>query len=334
MTDSQTGTKRPWVARILVGTKLVVSFGLLALLFNWIDIHQLIEDYSQLRWGWLAAGIALLQTQILISTFKWKVILRAGQHDVPYFFLLKTYLIGGFLSLFLPSSFGGDVYRVWALKGHDVQLTRSTASVLFDRATGVWALTTISLIGACVLVSTTTAIFLGLLYIAGLVFVFGITSDGIVKRLPAPNSKILSFPVNVLRNFNLFRKRRRTTALMMGLSLIFQFNVVLIVTCYARALRISPLEVSFWDFTTAVPLIYLTEMLPISINGIGVRDSAFVYFFKQLGVAAEHGLALSLLLVAIRYLNGLIGGVLFLRTVWAGRTMKKPPVNVETRMGE
>lgn len=330
MDDSQSEKKRSSKGRILVVAKLLISFGLLALLFRWIDVQQLIEDYSHLRWGWLALGVALLQTQILNSTLKWKVILRAGNHDLPYLFLLKTYMIGGFLSLFLPSSFGGDFYRVWALKGHDVKLTRSTASVLFDRATGVWALMTISLVGACVLVPTTTAVLLGLLYLAGLAFVFAITSDAIVKRLPKPKSKLLNFPVSMLKNFNLFRKRKRLTALMMGLSLTFQFNVVLIVTCYARALRISPQEVSFWDFTTAVPLIYLTEMLPISINGIGVRDSAFVYFFKQLGVAVEHGLALSLLLVAIRYLNGLVGGALFLHTVWANRFTKTPGAIADT----
>ncbi len=64
-----------------------------------------------------------------------------------------------------------------------------------------------------------------------------------------------------------------------------------------------------------VPLIYLTEVIPISINGIGVRDSAFVFFFLQVGYTKEEALAVSLLLIMMRYtFSILFGGSLFIKT--------------------
>jgi hypothetical protein len=53
---------------------------------------------------------------------------------------------------------------------------------------------------------------------------------------------------------------------------------------------------------------YLTEVLPISINGIGLRESAFVFLFPLVGGLGEQGLALSLLIILIRYLQGTVGG--------------------------
>jgi hypothetical protein len=68
-----------------------------------------------------------------------------------------------------------------------------------------------------------------------------------------------------------------------------------------------------------IPLIYLTEILPISINGLGVRESAFGFFFVLIGHTVEEGLAVSLLVIGMRYLLGLLGGTLLLLTLVTSR---------------
>ena len=67
-------------------------------------------------------------------------------------------------------------------------------------------------------------------------------------------------------------------------------------------------------------MIYLTEVLPISINGLGVRESAFAFFFVQIGLTVGDALAVSVLIVGMRYLVGLLGGSLLLATVISSRT--------------
>ena len=71
------------------------------------------------------------------------------------------------------------------------------------------------------------------------------------------------------------------------ISAVFQFNIVIIMFCYAQALNVPASAVSFGELVATVPAVYLTEMLPVSINGIGVRDSAFVFFFEEVGGTAE-----------------------------------------------
>jgi glycosyltransferase 2 family protein len=83
-----------------------------------------------------------------------------------------------------------------------------------------------------------------------------------------------------------------------------------------------------------IPLIYLTEALPITINGLGVREGAFVFFLSQEGYTKEEALGLALLVITMRYLFSLtIGGSLFLKVILFkkeadnsvyGTKMKKP----------
>ncbi len=101
------------------------------------------------------------------------------------------------------------------------------------------------------------------------------------------------------------------------LAFVFQFNIVVIIKVYTLALGI---EVSFFVLLVIVPLIFLTEVLPISINGLGVRESAFAFFFVMNGLTVEEGVAVSLLIVAERYLLGLVGGSLLLARVISSRT--------------
>ncbi len=60
------------------------------------------------------------------------------------------------------------------------------------------------------------------------------------------------------------------------------------------------------------PLIALVLMVPISIGGIGVNQTAYPFFFGLAGVPADHALAVSLLMQAVMLLGSLPGGVLWL----------------------
>jgi hypothetical protein len=73
-----------------------------------------------------------------------------------------------------------------------------------------------------------------------------------------------------------------------------------------------------------IPLIYLTEALPISINGLGLREGAFVFFFTQKGISTEEALAAGILVISVRYVFAmLIGGTLFLLEVLRSKSLQR-----------
>jgi hypothetical protein len=116
----------------------------------------------------------------------------------------------------------------------------------------------------------------------------------------------------LLASFRTYRNDLGMLWKVLSISLLFQLGIVVINKIYAMALSIG---IAFHELLVIIPLVYLTEVLPISINGIGVRDSAFVFFYSTLGYAKEDGLAIALLVLVMRYVSGLVGGLVLLGSV-------------------
>jgi uncharacterized membrane protein YbhN (UPF0104 family) len=83
---------------------------------------------------------------------------------------------------------------------------------------------------------------------------------------------------------------------------------------------ISPLHVLLFT-----PLIAFVLLIPISVGGIGLNQSAYVFFFGLVGVPEERSLALSLIMQAIIIVASLPGGVLW----WRKRSRRRPKVSAE-----
>jgi uncharacterized protein (TIRG00374 family) len=304
-------------ARILFWLKIAVSAGLLGYLLTLIDLDQLLEQLRNLNLSYLALAYVLLLGQIGISALKWQRILRSDGVVMRLPFLFKTNLIGGFISLFLPTSFGGDVYRVIAARGVNQDLAKSTSSVVFDRLSGFFALISICMIGYVALPDQPYGPLVAGLYVLGVVGFLILSSDLAIGLIAASKLAIVGKCVKILRSFRNYRTHRRLLATVLLLAFAFQFNVIVINKVYTLALGIN---VAFSLLVVIIPLIYLTEALPISINGLGVRESAFAFFFVMNGLTVEEGIAVSLLIVAERYLLGILGGSLLLASVISSRT--------------
>jgi glycosyltransferase 2 family protein len=303
-------------ARILFWLKICVSAALFGFLLTLIDLDDLFRQLLSLDVRYLMLAFVLLLTQFVLSSRKWQLILRSDGVLIGLPFLIKTYMIGGFISLFLPTSFGGDVYRVVAVRGVNRDLAKSTSSVLFDRLSGLFALVSICIVGYLVLPEQSYEAVVFVLYVLGVVGFLILSSDTAIDFVDASKIKIVKKGVTILRSFQNYRKYPRLIAWILLLAFAFQFIVVVNVKFYTLALGI---EISFFVLLVIVPLIFLTEALPISINGLGVRESAFAFFFAMNGLTVGEGVAVALLIVAERYLLGLIGGALLLARVISSR---------------
>ena len=79
------------------------------------------------------------------------------------------------------------------------------------------------------------------------------------------------------------------------------------------------LPVKFSDLLLFVPLLYLAILLPLSVNGIGIRESVFVLFAASWGITSADAVAFSLTVFALNLAGSLIGGVIY----WFDRPAKK-----------
>jgi uncharacterized membrane protein YbhN (UPF0104 family) len=313
--------------RILVTVSL---FAWLAWRTDWDQIRQAGANL-QIQY-WLAALVLYLGIQIL-SAFRWKLLAKPLGYGGSVWQFTRFYFIGMFFNLFLPTSVGGDVVRacylrregregggglfptLWTGTGSsnrdparvekDSQPLGAFLSVLVDRLSGLVVLLALACM-AVVLCPIDLPGWIGL-------SVWSSAGFGLAVIILAPT---------VLRRTSRFAKARRLVdqsliyvsrpRLMVAttiLSLFIQAGNVVLVWLVAQALRLPVAASYFWIM---VPMVTLLTMLPISLNGMGVREGGTILFLTPLGI--EHGPALSLAILwfAVFMAASLVGGGFYL----------------------
>ena len=304
--------------RLILLAKLAVMAGLLALLYRHVDFAAFRAALAGLQWGWIPLIYALLFLNTALNSWKWGLLLKADGIAIPLRSLMCSHLIGTFFNLFLPSSIGGDAYRVVDVGRRAGAGAKSFASVFAERLMGFLALALWGLLFSAIGWSRLPD--KRILFLPVIVFaLMGAMVFAVVQRTALVAvwrffrmdrvHKLDAFLHRFLDSLAGYHADRKLIAWVFGLSLVFQMTAITTIFCISRALH---WDAPFVYFCIFVPLITLGEALPISIFGIGVRDGLYVFFFAQAGVAREQALSLALVYVIISIIYSLVGGVLFL----------------------
>ena len=298
--------------------KLAVMAALLAALYRHVDFAAFRASLAGLQWAWIPLIYALLFANTALNSWKWGLLLRADGISIPLRSLMCSHLIGTFFNLFLPSSIGGDAYRVVDVGRRAGAGAKSFAAVFAERLAGFLALAVWGLLFSAIgwsRLPDKRMLFLPVIVfglMAGMVFAL-VQRRALVavwRFLRMDRLKKLdAFLHRFLDSMAGYHADRKLIAVVFGLSLAFQMLAITTIFCISRALH---WDASFVYFCIFVPLITLGEALPISIFGIGVRDSLDVFFFAQGGASREQALSMALVYVLITLVYSLFGGGLFL----------------------
>ena len=302
--------------RALSRLRPIISLILLGYVLSRLEVRQLVSLWPQLRLAYLLLAITLGTSMVLLSAYKWQVLVRAQGFTVSLTALFRFYLVGTFFNLFLPTSVGGDVRRVYDLARACGDPEAAAASVLLDRATGVLAMLIIggcsvlfvppSLRIAALAILATAGI--GLLALGSTIFFASARSfwQKTATRL-LPNvfsSRVTSFLDMLFR----YRTAKQHLGVAVAMALLFQTTSVYIVYLLSRGLGLS---VPLTPFFLFVPLVTLATMLPISLNGVGVQETGYVLLFGQIGLSTAAAFSLSLLFHLYRASIGAMGGLVY-----------------------
>ena len=300
--------------------KLAVMAGLLAFLYSKIDFTVFRASLASFRLAFLPLVFALLFANTVLNSWKWNLLLRADGIPMPLRSLVVSHLIATFFNLFLPSSIGGDAYRIVDVGRRTRAGAKSFAAVFAERLAGFLALAVWGLLFAAagyrhlanprlLLLPVLVFLLMGILVAfvvqqRALLYLWGLFR---LDRLGKLDAFLRRFLASIAR----YRSDRPLLCKVFALSLLFQMIVIVTIYSLSRALHWT---VPFPLFCVFVPLITLGEALPISIFGIGIRDSLYVFFFArpELGVSSEQALAFAAVYVAVSVTYSLLGGLLFL----------------------
>jgi uncharacterized membrane protein YbhN (UPF0104 family) len=296
-----------WVS---IAARLAATTGLMAYALRGVDWQQFIALLKNAEWRWWAAGFLVGIAVQVLAALRWSALARPLGFEFPRWLFIWRFFEGSFFSLCLPSSIGGDVVKAYRLGDTTPRRLLAGCSVLADRLTGLAAL---GVLAGAALVATeqslgmpATLLVAGLLLaVAVLAFRIGVGSlDRLLDLLPTRHPA-RHFIAQLLP----YHERPQLMSRAVAWSLLVQAGGAISVALIARSLGVvQPLTIWF----SVIPLTALAMVLPISINGVGVRENALAILLAPHGVSQEKAIAIGLLWLASQIATGLIGGLLFL----------------------
>jgi len=299
--------------------KAIVSIGLLALLFSRVDVSRLWSVARHASLGWLATALLLYFLMLLASAMRWGVLLRAQHVRLPFSFLTQSFLVATFFNNFLPSNIGGDVIRITDSAKAAGSKTLATTVVLIDRGLGVLGLALMAATGATMMQRMAVGPVGPRMLWAG--FGLGAMIATPALLMPETTTKLLQ-PLRVFHQewvdermakltYALTRFRETPAALAICFlgAVAVQGILVLFYVAIARSMSIP---IGFAELAVIVPVSFIVQMVPLSVNGFGVREATFGFYFTRLGLPLESALLVSFVGAALIMLFSLSGGVTYL----------------------
>jgi uncharacterized membrane protein YbhN (UPF0104 family) len=294
--------------------RLLISLSLLAWLAWRTDWGQLGQVFSGLGLEWWLAAVGLYVVIQVVSAYRWQLLARplGFGHSLKQF--TGFYFIGMYFNLFLPTSVGGDVVRAWYLAGGSGRRLAAFLSAFVDRFSGLLVLLGVACgaMGLCPIELPA--------WIAWSVWgTAGCAAAGLLL-LPtlARWSSRFARVRRLTHDARLYLGHPRLLLASAGLSLFVQAGNVVVVWLVGRALH-HPIPGSY--YWILVPMVTLLTMLPVSVNGMGIREAGMALFLTPLGLGEGAALSLAFLWFLVFTAASLLGGGVYL----FGR-FPRPPV--------
>lgn len=254
---------------------------------------------------------------IVVGAARWQLLLASQGVSAPLTYLVRSYMVATFFNNVLPTNIGGDVFRITDAARYTDSKTLSSAVIFVDRLIGFAGLFALALgavaFGGQVVRSLPGLgwLWIGLSGVTVLIMAVLVVPEVVkwgLKPLQLLSSDWVSERVGVVTSA-LFQFRREIPALAkaLAISLLIQGSIVIFYFLIAGAMDIQlPLDYCF----LITPLILVAQLFP-SINGFGVRESAFVFFFRTIGLSAEQAVSLSFVSTGIIIVLSLAGGAIY-----------------------
>jgi uncharacterized protein (TIRG00374 family) len=313
------------IAATLAVTALAVAY----ILFK-IDLGKTAHILGSASPGWIALSVVLTLVTVPPMAWRWRRLLAVrGVHE-RLGWLTRTYFISYAVGQVLPTSVGGDGWRIFeTARRHRGEITPVTGSVLLERALG--GAVTLLLAGVGLLLAIGrypigAYLWIEILFVvgtlaAGFVFFSRAARRRLAFLLPAARRLRLETPARaVYDGIHGYRDHVGTLLVVAGVSAAAQVTRILAIYASGRAVGI---HLSVLPYVVLGPLLFLVMLVPFTVNGIGVREAFFVSFLGRLHVEADAAFACGFLFFIMTILLALPGLALVL---WENVLGRREPV--------
>lgn len=278
------------------------------------------------HWPWLLAALGMLLVPLVLCGVRWQLLLRSQGMALSWPRMFAIFFVGHFFNTFMLGATGGDVVKAYyASRETQHRKTEAVATILVDRAVGIFMLVLL----AAVLVLTRVpflraypvtyapALFIlvvaaGLVALAVLLFRRHLFEQWPWLGRDRPGTRWGAWLVTFRRGYDAFYTVRNRPGLLARICLLTLLNHTWSLTaCIYIGIALG-LHFALLDYVTFFLLIGVIAAIPITPGGLGLREGTAVHLLAVLGIGADKAFLAAFLPYVGFVIWGLLGGVVFL----------------------
>jgi glycosyltransferase 2 family protein len=280
---------------------------------------------EKIRWWYVVYAVILFLLSNVLGSFQWNLLLRSAAIELPTMKVLRAYFVALFFNNFFIGGVGGDVLRAIdvsrnANNGRAGHTESGVATIVMDRFLGLFTMLWFAGIGVELAHDSRKAtlfIFglLALFVVAGILLTsrrIGTRADRLITKL-LPN-RLAIVVVNLRAGFASMRERPGTLILAACMSWAVQGMRILV--HYLCAVGVGAISIDdpagLAAFFTYIPIVSIVAAIPISIGGLGPRETAAVMLFHRAGIVGGGVVTMELLAHLVTLVSSLPGAIAFI----------------------
>lgn len=281
---------------------------------------NILSGFKDITLNYFLIFMFLLIIAVTFLAFKWGFILKKQNIQLPFLYILKTYLISIFYGAITPAR-AGSLIRAYYIKNKtNKSLIESSSSIVIERALDLLVIIFLSFLGSLflfnhILPDLITKLLISFFLIIG-VCLFFISEKrsklvfSLVSKYILPKS-LREKADSSLSSFYKTIPSPKNIILFIILTFIAWILIAIKSTFMARAFSI---EIPFITAATIFLISIAVGTIPITVGGLGTREVALVTLFGLFDVPAAKAMSMSItLFLTGSILPALIGFLLSLK---------------------
>ncbi|TSD02422.1 MAG: hypothetical protein Athens071424_68 [Parcubacteria group bacterium Athens0714_24] len=250
---------------------LTITVLILFFLFSKIDYNEVEKIISESDKKNLFLAVLIFFLPILISALRWKTLMKIAGGDINYKSVLGAYLANIPISKMSPLNSGSFV-RAFYFKDK-IPVSKNMGIIFLENMLDFMLVSFFVLLGGLILKIKIAVIMGTVVFLSGLCFLIFI---------PKIKLTINEKWKNKLANFSDVSMILHGAPGFFFLIIFYTFLAwLLVLTCFKFLFLAFGIKISFLYIITSQPIVILLGLIPITISGVGARESIMVYLYHQ-----------------------------------------------------
>ncbi len=279
--------------------KIIVSLAILVAIFLKVGIKETLVHLKNADLTFVGLIVCFQIITLVLGAANIFILAQKMRKDITFMGVFKDYLMIWPIGLFFPSKIS-DIGMVYLLKKRNIEMGKAIAAMIVDNTITLWVIALFSLVGVYAFYGLKGTLAVGILIIIGMILgAFSVSSYArdFVKRV------ILKKKAIYFKGFSkgLAELNEDKGRLVINVFLTILKLMSIFFTYYLAFLAINK-SIGFLQIIQVTSLSRLATLLPITINGLGLKEGIAIYFFSILGVSGSIVLSASLIVTITTYL--------------------------------